>query len=122
MLFNSFPDSPADGFGYLAAARSLIRLNAISPALFPLPHALARAAAGADEDIDLPDDDLGDDNDMEDASGAAPAPQQHEHQRLHLVAGVSHMLLHSASPTSCTRLGSPESLDPSGQQAKPNDI
>ncbi|CAL5221692.1 g3928 [Coccomyxa viridis] len=105
VLFNSSPDSPADGLGYLAAARSLIRLNTISPALFPLPHALAREAAGADEDIDLPDEDSGD------VSGKEPASEQDTHQRMYTAAGVSHAVVHSTSPFSWTKLDSFEPLN-----------
>ena len=105
VLFNPSPDSPADGLGYLAAARNLIRLNTISPALFPLPHALAREAAGADEDIDLPD------GSSEDTPGKEPASQQDEHQHLYMAAGVSHAVVHSTSHTGWSRLESFEPLD-----------
>lgn len=105
VVFNASPDSPADGLGYLAAARSLIRLNTISPALFPLPHALAREAAGADENIDLPDED------SEDATGAEPAAQQNTLQRLHIAAGMSHAVVQCNFPASWTRLESSEPLN-----------
>ena len=105
VVFNPSPDSPADGLGYLAAARNLIRLHTISPALFPLPHALAREAAGAHEDIDLPDES------SEDATGGVPASQQDARQRLYTAAGVCHTVVHSASPTRWTKLESFEPLN-----------
>ena len=97
MVFHPTPDSPADGLGYWAAARNLVRLQAISPALFPLPHALAQGITAFKEDIDLAS------GDSETEPSMAPASQHEEAQRLHIAAGMSQAVMQDASSITWTK-------------------
>ena len=107
MVFDPAPDSPADGLGYWAAARNLVRLHAISPALFPVPHALARGVTGLKEDIDLPSEDS-----EESEISTAPASQPEDAQRLHIAAGLSQAVLRDASSITWTKQESCQAFDP----------
>ena len=109
VIFNPAPDNSTHGLGHLAAARHLIRLNAISPALFPLPHALARGVAGANEDIELPDEDTD-----EDDGTAAPASGEKGQQKVHVVAGTMQAVLDGGSELKWTELDTMQPLDPGG--------
>ena len=111
MLFDPSPASSADGLGHLAAARNLARLNAISPALFPLPLTLAREATGVSESIDLPAEDSESDVSGEDTP-AAPALQQSNRQHLHIAAGISQAVVQNSSAIRWTKLETFQALDP----------
>lgn len=108
-MFNPAPDNPADGLGHLAAARHLIRLNAVSPALFPLPHALARQVAGANEDIELPDED-----DDEDDDTPAPASEGSGQQKVRVAAGTMQAVLDGGSELKWTKLDTMQPLHSGG--------
>jgi hypothetical protein len=109
VVFNPAPNNPTHGLGHLAAARHLIRLNAVSPALFPLPHALAREVAGANEDIELPDEDTDENDDT-----AAPASEENGQQKVHVAAGTMQAVLDGGSELKWTELDTMQPLDPGG--------
>ena len=110
MVFNPAPDSPADGLGYWAAARNLVRLHAISPALFPMPHALAWGSTGLTEEIDLPSEDSEDSEESEPST--APASKPEEAQRLHIAAGLSQAVVRDASSITWTKQEGCHAFDP----------
>ena len=106
VLFHPAPDSPADGLGYWAAARNLVRLHAISPALFPMPHALAQGITGFKEEINLPSED------SESEPSTAPASQPQAAQRLRIAAGMSQAVMQDTSSITWTKQDTRLAFDP----------